>query len=136
MIIPAPHIEQTDTNNNEYCLVDDYSCVLPNGYSLTIKEGFVFDGASIPRLFWTLVGSPFTGSYARAALIHDALYQSEILSRKECDDIFYDVMYACGSNWITRYTLWAAVRTFGGFVWSNHKDFEVSKAYSQVFLET
>lgn len=34
-----------------------------------------FDGASIPRLFWRLVGPPLRGTYRRGALLHDACYK-------------------------------------------------------------
>lgn len=37
----------------------------------TIPAGFICDGASIPRLMWTVVGSPLTGDYRRAAVLHD-----------------------------------------------------------------
>src|SRR5262245_52311580 len=37
---------------------------------------YVVDGASIPRALWTLVGSPYTGCYRRASIVHD----------KACDD--------------------------------------------------
>src|SRR5437762_11786204 len=30
---------------------------------------YVVDGASIPRAFWTLVGSPYFGHYRRASII-------------------------------------------------------------------
>jgi Protein of unknown function (DUF1353) len=38
--------------------------------------GWKIDGASIPRALWTLVGSPYTGDYRRASIVHD----------KACDD--------------------------------------------------
>ena len=31
----------------------------------------VVDGASIPRALWTIVGSPYTGDYRRASVVHD-----------------------------------------------------------------
>ena len=31
----------------------------------------VVDGASIPRALWTVVGSPYTGDYRRASIVHD-----------------------------------------------------------------
>jgi hypothetical protein len=35
--------------------------------------GFIFDGATIPRAFWTVFGDPFIGDYRRAAVIHDLI---------------------------------------------------------------
>lgn len=33
--------------------------------------GSIVDGASIPRALWTVVGSPYTGDYRRASVVHD-----------------------------------------------------------------
>lgn len=42
-----------------------------NSYVWIAPKGSVIDGASIPRIMWSLVGSPFSGSYKRSAAIHD-----------------------------------------------------------------
>src|SRR3954451_307848 len=34
-------------------------------------KGYRTDGASIPWPLWSFVGSPFTGRYVKAAIIHD-----------------------------------------------------------------
>ena len=39
----------------------------------TAPEGFIFDGATIPRPLWTVFGDPYIGDYRRAAVIHDLL---------------------------------------------------------------
>ena len=33
--------------------------------------GSVVDGASIPQVFWSLVGGPFEGEYRNASVVHD-----------------------------------------------------------------
>ena len=53
------------------------------------------NGASIPRALWTLIGSPFTGDYRRAALVHDQACvdaRSGKGSRRAADRMFY---HAC-----------------------------------------
>lgn len=50
------------------------------------------DGASIPRPFWTLVGSPFTGNYRRAAIVHDVACVragNDHTKRRAADRMFY-----------------------------------------------
>lgn len=42
-------------------------------YVFTIKAGFDFDGASINRLFWRIIGSKEDIRFKIAALIHDIL---------------------------------------------------------------
>lgn len=42
---------------------------------IKIPEGFEYDGASVPRLAWTLTGIERDGLQRAAALVHDMLYQ-------------------------------------------------------------
>lgn len=53
------------------------------------------DGTSIPRALWTLVGSPFTGDYRRAAIVHDKACvdaPGDHAARRLADKMFY---HAC-----------------------------------------
>ncbi|MCM1003592.1 MAG: DUF1353 domain-containing protein [Candidatus Gastranaerophilales bacterium] len=45
-------------------------------YNFTIPKGYCYDGASIPRLFWRVVGSPTDNKFLIAALIHDVLCEN------------------------------------------------------------
>lgn len=42
-------------------------------YTFTIPKCYCYDGASIPRAFWRVVGSPTDNRFLIAALIHDVL---------------------------------------------------------------
>ncbi len=42
-------------------------------YKFTIPKGYCYDGASIPRLFWRVVGSNTDNKFLIAALVHDVL---------------------------------------------------------------
>lgn len=117
-VIPYPVIKQI--NDYHYQLVRTYIVLLPNKKTLQILPGFVTDGASVPKLFWNIIGSPFTGNYTRAGIIHDALYASKILPRKQCDSIFFKIIKECGGSWLERTLMWAGVRIFGGFAWKKH----------------
>ena len=48
-----------------------------------IPKGYKTDGASIPRYLWSAEGSPFTGKYRDAAVIHDYLCSAENDAREE-----------------------------------------------------
>ena len=53
------------------------------------------DGASIPRALWTLVGSPYTGDYRRASIVHDRACVNagnSTAKRRAADRMFY---HAC-----------------------------------------
>lgn len=42
-------------------------------YEFDIPKGFCFDGASINRLFWRIIGTPTDNSFLIGALVHDQL---------------------------------------------------------------
>ena len=56
-------------NENVFILNKDKT-VESLGYNVTVKKGFDFDGASIPKALWSFIGSPLTGGYQRAACLH------------------------------------------------------------------
>lgn len=87
------------------------------GQTITVPAGFQTDFASVPRFFWRLF--PPTGNYCPAAVIHDWLYRMTDVDRKLCDDVFLEGMAVLGVNWITRYTIYRAVRIFGGVARQN-----------------
>lgn len=96
---------------------------------ITVPKGFVTDFASVPRvpIVFTLTGD----TAHRAATIHDFLYSVKgkiggsrkiILSRKECDAIFYEAMRTFSADnmgddepeW-RRIIMWLSVRIWGDF---------------------
>ena len=78
---------------------------------ITVPEGFITDLTSVPRLFWSVF--PPAGQYAKAAVIHDYLYQHHQLSRQAADKLFLDAMTALGVGFKTRRLIYIAVRLFG-----------------------
>src|SRR5690349_11195833 len=52
-------------------LLDDFWFDDPNGRRWHAPKGCSIDGATIPRPLWALVGSPYTGDYRRASIVHD-----------------------------------------------------------------
>jgi len=70
---------------------------------VTVPAGYLTDGASVPQLLWNLI--PPWGSYGQAAVLHDLLCEylvivvaGELVSitRKRCDEIFYESMGVLG----------------------------------------
>jgi len=95
---------------------------------ITILPGFRWDGASVPRFFWRVVGAPFNGKYLPAALLHDALYAAELFPRKRCDAVFLEFMAQLGVPWWRRGAMYLAVRLGGGAVWRGHTARDVARA--------
>lgn len=89
--------------------------------TVIIPEGFLSDGASIPKCARALVGSPFEFEYLAAAVVHDGLYRRgmyDSYTRAQADLVFRDLM------WDTKVAKWkipvfyAAVRSGG---WASFK---------------
>ncbi|ELY9760991.1 DUF1353 domain-containing protein [Salmonella enterica] len=87
----------------EFYLSDDNSDVIE------VPAGFVTDLATIPRIFWAFM--PPDGKYAKAAIIHDYLYDNALRTKQEADRIFG--MKVLGVPRWKRTIMYWAVRLFG-----------------------
>ncbi|EIU1806379.1 DUF1353 domain-containing protein [Salmonella enterica] len=88
-----------------FWLSDDESDVIE------VPAGFITDLATVPRIFWMLL--PPDGKYAKAAIIHDYMYDNALRSKKEADKIFLDGMTVLGVPKWKRTIMYYAVRIFG-----------------------
>lgn len=113
----------------------DYRVTLENDAVLTIRRGYVFDGASIPRLFWRVAGHPFEMPLLVAATCHDALYSAELFARGECDRVFRELMRRTGIGRIKRNVVWMAVRAAGWAVWNRHTAVSVAESRGLAGIE-
>lgn len=77
-----------------------------------IPKGFVFDGASIPRVLWSLLGGPFHPRVIDASCVHDKLYSEKKLPRGACDRVFRNVLKE-NEHKCTTLMYWG-VKLFGG----------------------
>ena len=91
------------------------------GVSITVPRDFITDGASIPKACWSIIGSPFTGKYKRAAMIHDWLYHTLVTTRIYADRVFLEIMKERGVSLWKRLSMYRAVRTFGWIPWNRQK---------------
>jgi hypothetical protein len=105
-------------------LVDDW-CFFIDGKQYWIPQDYYYDGASIPRLFWSLIGSPFEPDFWGPALLHDFGYFTHIFNRAFFDECLFQLLIRCGvPKWKAR-IMWAAVRTGGYFAWKNDNNDEL-----------
>lgn len=91
------------------------------GEIIKIPRGFITDLASIPRPFWSVIGSPGSGDYAQAAVVHDYLYVEQTFTRKQSDKIFLEAMRDLRVGWLRRTVMYIAVRIGGRIPWENYK---------------
>lgn len=107
-------LEDADpSEGRKFRLGQDLTYVDPKGVSWYAGKGLVFDGASIPQALWSIVGSPYTGLYRRAAVIHD--YYCTYLYRKweSVHRAFYDAMITDGVSKFKALAMYYAVFRFG-----------------------
>ena len=124
---------RVETIDNQKFILLEEETAFSLGYEIIVKKGFDFDGASIPKWLWSIIGSPFTGNYVRAALFHDGLYACCTLDRKLSDEIFLDLMKEDGVGYFKRYSMYLAVRAFGSRAYnSNQEDIPVYKEIVEI----
>lgn len=83
---------------------------------IVVRQGFITDLASIPRIVRSLI--PQIGRHRGAAVVHDWLYHKahdHTYTRLQCDRIFLEAMKASGVRFVQRQIMFAAVR-LGGWV--------------------
>jgi hypothetical protein len=91
-------------------VIEDFWYLDQDGRRWDVPAGTVINGASIPRTLWSSVGSPYTGNYRRAALVHDAAVGREGVLRAESDAMFYFACLAGGCTQLQAKMLYAGVR--------------------------
>jgi hypothetical protein len=91
----------------------DFIFVDATDYYWRAHAGMVTDGASIPRWAWTIIGSPFTGEYREAAVIHDAACISREKTWEETALMFYEAMLVDKTPPVKAKIMYAAVFYFG-----------------------
>jgi hypothetical protein len=83
---------------------------------LTVHEGFVCDGASVPPALWPLIGDPF-GDLLPAAILHDWGYATRALPREWIDVVFCRALRDCGVGLLRARSIYRGVRVFGALYW-------------------
>ena len=123
--IPGVKLSQVGVSV-DYEVLEDYTYD-SGSYKITVFKGFVYDRASIPRIFWVLIDKDSLGNVA--PLFHDLLYRHggvlarnqlspyRKFSRKETDDLFLELAAKCGVSKLRRELAYEAVRQFGWVAW-------------------
>ncbi len=93
--------------------------VASNGQEIVIPEGFIYDGASVPKILWSVV-SP-VGEVKKPALVHDWFYSVQVSGRRYADDMIKESMRAYGVHKGKILLWWTILRLFGGFAWKENK---------------
>jgi hypothetical protein len=128
--IGTGYIKTLFTYTRQWEIMEDYRVFLPELGAILIPKGFVFDGASIPKMFRGFL-SP-VGILLIAAIAHDYAYQHHYIllrgygtrpekiymSKIEADRLFLRIAdFTNGLPWLNRIA-YLAVRRYGIRAWS------------------
>lgn len=101
----------------------DLTCLSAIAGRLVIPDGFLTDGASVPRPVWALLANS-DPDLLYPAFAHDYLYTlqgdlyTRALTRQQCDAVLAEQMEAVGAPRWKIATVYRALRLAGGFAWA------------------
>ena len=100
-------------NGRDMVILNHVSFTAPNGIIWSVYPGEIINGASIPRLFWRVVGSPYVGKYRRASAFHDVYCINRSRTWEAVHKVFKTMMLCDGVSKVKAETMYRAVRHFG-----------------------
>ena len=95
-----------------------YSYIDPDGTRWDVPAKAIVDGASIPKVLWSIIGGPFEGKYRAASIIHDWYCDIRLRNWKDVHRMFYNAMLTSGVARVTANIMYAGVYA-GGPRWSD-----------------
>ena len=84
-------------------------------YKFSVPKGYCYDGASIPRFFWRVIGSNTDNKFLIAALVHDILCENHDYVNNDCcfsTEVFNALLEAAGVFGPKRYFMKHSVGFF------------------------
>lgn len=115
-----------------WLLEEDFTLYIPwLGITLLVPKGFIFDGASIPRLLWPILNP--TGILFIGSLFHDFGYKYNALLTSDfkvvhhfsgqlfMDNLIKDVSTYINNEHIMESVSWVFLRAFGWIAWGIHR---------------
>ena len=94
-------------------ILEDVCFTDSNGKIWTAPSGSIVDGASIPKFFWRVIGSPFVGRYRRPSVIHDVYCDKKSEPYEAVHNMFLEAMECDHVPEHKRASMFNAVATFG-----------------------
>lgn len=93
-----------------YTLLKGFSFVDSNGKSWNVPKGFVFTGASVPRIAWSAVAP--TGPSVGAFVLYEYMVTHRSAPSSDVSQVFYQALLAEGVPLAQARVLYVAVQTF------------------------
>ena len=119
-------VEPLNDKTNRVRLLEDLIFIDSKGKKWTSPKGSVVDGATIPKAFQSIIGTPYGGEYVLASVIHDVAYDEKKESWQEVHRAFYDAMLASGVEAKKASLMYIAVYEASAR-WGENKDGDLSQ---------
>lgn len=100
-------------NGRDASLLAAFVYIDPQGKKWEAPQGITVNGASIPQPLWSLIGSPWTGRYREASVVHDYFCDKRNESWRGVHKMFYRAMLANGVEALQAKLMYATVYRFG-----------------------
>lgn len=93
-------------------------------HKFTVPKGYCWDGATIPSIFWHLIGSKTQPEFLIASMIHDVLCENHHYvnnNRYLSSIVFKSLLLEAGVSNIKANVMFFAVDNFQRLLWRKHK---------------
>jgi hypothetical protein len=110
---PSPPRIELLPEGRVFKLLEPFTYIDPRGVEWVAPAGTLADGASIPRIFWSILGGPLEGKYRDASIIHDFYCSTRHKPWREVHRMFLDAMLTSGVEDALALRMYAAVRAAG-----------------------
>ena len=87
-------------------------------YKFTAKKNYTWDGASIPALFWRIIGSKTDNRFLIPSLVHDLLCENHNFVNNDryfADKVFERLLFVSGVPAFKRWAMFHSVDNFQKF---------------------
>lgn len=87
-------------------------------YEFDIPKNYCYDGASVPRFFWRIIGAPTDNSFLIGALVHDVMcenHQYVMNDRHFSSEVFNALLESSKVGKFKRYLMFHSVDCFQRF---------------------
>lgn len=126
MRVVLPVMSETDKNtilkfpffNDKKLDVELFDYKKDKKYSFSIPKAYVWDGATIPRAFWRLIGSKTDPKFLIPSLIHDVLCENHGYIENDryfSTLVFERLLYVSGVNGFSRWMIKHSVDNYQKF---------------------
>lgn len=118
--VAAEHVDSGvyDPGHTEFMILTDYSYVDSKERVWTVPSGTVVSGAVMPKLVYSTIGGPWSGSYRNAIVLLEYMVNEQVSDSETVYGVFLEAMQSSGVSNRTSLLLYYAIRSAGP-IWVN-----------------